>query len=353
MTESSTFDLIRDLTELSGPTGDEALVQSWITDRWNEFCTEVRTTRVNNVLGKVGGSGPRLAIMGHADEICYLVKSISPEGFAYIWPYYQDTRGFPPRWLNPLNQPAKIMTTTGPVEGIFATASGHVIPHNDPAGKVSWNDWFIDLGVSSAEAVEALGVHIGDHVIFNPATRRLGNHAIVGKAMDDRAALAIATLAADRLSTRRDLQYEAWVVSTVQEENGLIGASSVADELDLDLCLNLDVGLTGDIPGVDARNYPSKLGAGPVIVYMDGMAHYSRKLSQQLVEVAERADIPFQRAVFQQYGSDAAELIRRGVESALIAYPTRYTHSPIEMVDERDIEHCVDLIVAFATTKPA
>lgn len=350
MTESATFDLIRTLTELTGPTGDEALVQDWIAERWSQFCSDVRRTRVDNVLGKVGGSGPRLAIMGHADEICYLVKSITPEGFVLIWPYFQDTRGFPPRWMNPLNQPARIMTSTGVVDGIFATASGHVVPHSDPTGKVSWNDWFVDLGVSSAAEVEDLGVHIGDHIIFNPETKRLGPYGIVGKAMDDRAALAIATLAAERLQGRRDLAYEVWVVSTVQEENGLIGASSVVDDLELDLCLNLDVGLTGDIPGVDARNFPSKLGAGPVVVYMDGSAHYSRKISQRLVEVAQREEIPFQRAIFQQYGSDAAALIKRGVDSALIAYPTRYTHSPIEMVDERDIEHCVDLIVAFATT---
>ncbi|HRA48245.1 MAG TPA: M20/M25/M40 family metallo-hydrolase, partial [Thermomicrobiales bacterium] len=196
-------------------------------------------------------------------------------------------------------------------------------------------------------------VHIGDHIIFNPTTRHLGPHGIVGKAMDDRAALAIATLAGERLAGRTDLSYEVWLVSTVQEENGLVGAQSVVDDLPLDCCLNLDVGLTGDIPGVDARDFPSELGKGAVVVYMDGSAHYSRSMSDRLVRLASEHAIPVQRAVFQQYGSDAAALIKRGVDSALIAYPTRYTHSPIEMVDERDIESCVDLIVAYCTTTPS
>ena len=352
MSESPTFDVIKTLTELVGPTGDEAPVQEWISARWGAFAQDLRVTKINNVLAKVGGHGKRLVIMGHADEICYLVKSISDSGFLHIWPYHQDTRGFPPRWINPLNQPATVMTSTGFVPGYFATASGHVVPHSEPAGKYNWNDWFIDLGSSSREEVDALGVHIGDHVIWSPPTRRLGQNRIVGKAMDDRAALAIATIAAERLATRDDLAYEVWVASTIQEENGLIGASSITDELEFDLCLNLDVGLTGDIPAVDERNFPSKLGSGPIVVYMDGMVHYSRKLCDRLVAVAESNDIPVQRAVFQQYGSDAAEMIRRGVESALIAYPTRYTHSPIEMVDERDIDHCVDLITAFATSAP-
>jgi tetrahedral aminopeptidase len=348
--ETATFDLIRTLTQLPGPTGHEDAVQDWIHDRWSALSDDVRRSRVNNVLARIGGSGKRLAIMAHADEICFMVKSISPGGFLHIWPYYQDTRGFPPRWIMPLNQPALVMTSTDLVEGVFATPSGHVVTDRDPNKGAKWNDWFVDIGVSSREEAEALGVGPGDHVIWNPPTRRLRDGRITGKAMDDRAALAIATLAGERLRGRSDLAYEVWLVSTIQEENGLIGAQSVYDELELDLCVNLDVGLTGDVPGVDPRDFPSKLGDGPIVVYQDGSAHYSRRLSDRLVALAKENQIPVQRAVFQQYGSDAAALLKRGVDVSLLAYPTRYTHSPIETVDEADIERCVDLIVAFATT---
>ncbi len=170
--------------------------------------------------------------------------------------------------------------------------------------------------------------------------------------MDDRAALAIATMAGERLAERTDLAYEVWLVSTIQEENGLIGAQSVVDEIVLDLAINLDVGLTGDVPGVDARDFPSKLGGGPIVVYQDGSAHYSRAISDRLMAIARQHEIPVQRAVFQQYGSDAAALLRRGVDVSLLTYPTRYTHAPIETVDERDIEQCVDLLIAFATIPP-
>jgi tetrahedral aminopeptidase len=68
-----------------------------------------------------------------------------------------------------------------------------------------------------------------------------------------------------------------------------------------------------------------------------------------LIDVAKSQPIPIptQRAIFQNYGSDGAELLRRGVETALLTYPTRYTHSPIETVDEADLIHTVDLLVAF------
>lgn len=348
--ETDTFALIKTLTELPGPTGHEDAVQDWTFDRWSQSSSDVRRSRVNNVLAKIGGSGPRLAVMAHADEICFLVKSISETGFLHIWPYYMDIRGFPPRWIMPINQPALVMTSGEPVEGYFATASGHVVTERDPSAHAKWNDWFIDIGVSSRAEAEALGVAIGSHVIWNPPTRRLRGTRISGKAMDDRAALAIATMVGERLSGRTDLAYEVWLVSTIQEESGLIGAQSVFDELAIELCINLDVGLTGDIPGVDTKDFPSKLGDGPIVVYQDGSAHYSRKLSDRLVEIAKANDIPVQRAIFQLYGSDAAALLKRGVDVSLLTYPTRYTHSPIETVDERDIEHCVELIVKFATS---
>src|SRR5436305_479777 len=81
-----------------------------------------------------------------------------------------------------------------------------------------------------------------------------------------------------------------------------------------------------------------------------GTPRSRHRMSSELAAVATARHLPVQQAVFQAYGSDAAQLIRRGVESALVAYPTPYTHSPIETVDERDIEACVELLVAFATT---
>jgi endoglucanase len=350
--ETAVYDLVKTLCELPGPVGHEDAVQDWIAERWGAFCSEVKRTRVDNVIARVGGSGPRLLIMGHADEICWLVKSISDEGFLHIWPYSADVLGHPPRSMVPLNQPALVLTNDGVVEGVFATASGHVIggQRSKSTEPPAWNDWFIDIGAASRAAAEELGIHAGCRIIWNPPTRRLGERHIGGKAMDDRAALAIATLAGEALAGRDDLAYEVWLASTVQEENGLLGASSVLDTLDIDRCINLDVGLTGDIPGPDRRDFPCKLGAGPIVVSKDNSAHYSRRMTEELIETAHRHNIPVQRAIFANYGSDGAALLRRGVESALLTYPTRYTHSPIETVDEDDVQACVDLLVAFATS---
>jgi tetrahedral aminopeptidase len=343
------FELVKELTELPGPTGHEDAVQDWIERRWGEFAQDVRRTRVNNILARVGGTGPRLLLVAHADEICLMVKSVTEEGFLHLWPYYSDQLGRPPRWFTPLNQPALVLSSAGAVPGVFATASGHVVGgRNSQKEQFEWNDWFVDIGVRSCGDVESLGIGPGARVIWNPETRRIGSN-ITGKAMDDRAALAIATAVGEKLAASEELPFEFWLASTVQEENGLLGAASLADEMSFDYAIALDVGLTGDIPGPDKRDFPSCLGAGPVVVYQDARCHYSRRLSDRLIDIAKSQPfpIPVQRAVFQNYGSDGAELLRRGVETALLTYPTRYTHSPIETVDEADLIHTADLLIAF------
>lgn len=346
------FSLVKELTELPGPTGHEDAVQDWIAARWATFASEVRRTRVANVLAKVGGTGPRLVLIAHADEICLMVKSITDEGHIHLWPYYSDQLGRPPRWFTPLNQPALVVTSTGLIEGVFATASGHVVGgRNSQKEQMEWNDWFVDIGARSRDDVEAQGIGPGARLIWNPQTRRIG-HNITGKAMDDRAALAIATIVGELLAARDDLPYELWLASTIQEENGLLGAASLADEMSFDRAIAIDVGLTGDIPGPDKRDFPARLGAGPITVYQDATAHYSRKLTDELVATAKRNQIPVQQAIFQNYGSDGAAMIRRGVETALLTYPTRYTHSPIETVDEGDLQATVRLLEAFIRTAP-
>ena len=343
------FALVKDLSEIPGPVGHEDPVQDWVARDWARFSQSVRRTRVDNVLARVGGSGKKLVFVAHADEICFMVKSISDDGFLHIWPYYNDTAKRPPSWLALIGQSALVISSAGKTEGIFATASGHVAGGR-AGGKdhAEWNDWFIDIGVNSRAEAEALGIGAGSRAIWNPPTRQIGKN-ITGKAMDDRAALAIATEAGRRLAGRDDLAYEVWLASTIQEENGLLGASSLQDEESFDYAIALDVGLTGDIPGVDKRDFPCKLGAGPIVVYQDVTGQYSRTFTDRLVATAQRTSIPVQRAIFQGYGSDGAALIRRGVQSALLTYPTRYTHSPYETVNEHDLEAAVSILVAFAT----
>lgn len=345
------YDLIKTLTEIPGPTGQEDRVHQWCAERWSDLAEHVEITQVGNVLARVGGQGPRLLVLGHGDELGLIVKSITDNGLLHIWPARRDVRGRPNFSYNPTNNPVVVLADHGDIDGQLVYASGHVIG-GAASGKTQfeWNDWFVDLGYSSRSQVEELGIHPGTRIASNVPTRRLGD-TIVGKAMDDRAPLAVATSVAERVDTSK-INYELWIGSTIQEENGLLGAASVPDAQEFSYAINLDVGLCGDVPGTSETNFPARLRGGPIVVHQDASVNYSARMCRALVQAGEAAEITLQQAVFQNYGSDGAELIRRNIETVLLTMPTRYTHSPNEMVTEADCNACVDLILAYLEQEP-
>ena len=347
--EPQSFALMRELMEIPGPTGQEGRVMHWLRDRWAGNVERMWTARNGNLIAHIGGQGHRLLIEGHADEIGFVVRSIHDDGFIWL-----ATGQVPPGNITkrfPIGHPALIVTRTGLVEGIFATAAGHILTAEQyRKAEIEILDMFVDIGASSRQEVLDLGIHPGAGVIWNPPTRRFGNR-VVGKAVDDRFALALMTLLIEQLD-RSALTYDLYIAATVQEEIGLVGAKSLRGEVDADLAIALDNGPVGDIPTVDKRLLPTRLGAGPALVHKDSYGHYTRSLIWQLSDVAEREGIPVQHAVWESFGSDGAALVQQGIPTALVGLSTRYTHSPFEMYDLRDFDYALDLLQAFVTTPP-
>ena len=342
------FELLKQLTELPGPTGMEEPVQAALRDLWGPHALKMWTTPVGNLHAHIGGRGPRMLLAAHADEICLLVRAITEGGFLLLSTGQgEQTNPLP----NPLaiGQPVLVLGRNGPVPGVVARASGHVrTPDERMRDRLDWHEVFVDLGLPARHAVASAGITVGAPVIFDMRTRRLGE-LVTGKAMDDRAALAIMTEVAHRVE-RGSLAYDLHFVSTVQEEVGLAGAASVA--ADFEGAVALDVGLVADIPSIPFERFPARLGGGPILGIKDNLVHYSRTLLHALQRVAERDRIPTQPLVFSRYTSDGVAFVRSGIPTALLAYGTRYTHSPFEMVHARDLDQTVDLLVAFLTTAP-
>jgi endoglucanase len=69
-----------------------------------------------------------------------------------------------------------------------------------------------------------------------------------------------------------------------------------------------------------------------------------------LLEIAEREGIPYSLQITPHRtdtDADAIHLSRGGVAAALISIPSRYLHSPNEMVELTDVENATQLIAAF------
>lgn len=346
-TRKSLVDTLIELMELPGPTGQEEPVLAWCRKRWAQLGAEVESTPIGNVVARFKGSGPRLLIQGHADEIGFVVKSIDARGFVWLTDGQAGSKTFHSRF--PVGQTALIVGRERNIPGLFASATGHILStRSEDKPRLDANDFFVDLGVESRLEAIALGAHVGAGVIWNPPTRRQG-HRIFGKAIDDRVALALMTHLVDGLDLEKST-YDLTIAATVQEEIGLVGATSLGAKGDFDLAIAIDNGPIADYPGVDEREMPVRLGQGPTLVYKDSWTHYDRRVINQLLDVATAYNVPVQQSIFPGFGSDGAALIRAGIPTALLAIATRYTHSAFEMLDERDIDAALELLRAFVTT---
>lgn len=341
------FEIMRELMEIPGPTGQEGPVMDWLRAHWQEHVEELWTARGGNLLAHVGGTGPKLLIEGHADEIGFVVRSIDEEGFIWLAGGQAPRGDIAKRY--PVGQPALIIGRNALVEGVFVTTTGHILSERQrQEHSLDYYQMFVDVGASSRDETVELGIHPGAGVIWNPSTRRIRNR-VTGKAVDDRFALAIMSLLLEQVD-RAELTYDIYFAATIQEEIGLVGASSLRHELDIDLAIALDNGPVGDIPTTDRRTLPTRLGGGPTLVHKDSRTHYNKDLIWRIADVAGDAGIAVQHAVWEFFGSDGDALIQQGIPTALIGLPTRYTHSPFETFDLDDFNASLRLLHAFVTT---
>jgi endoglucanase len=339
------FSLIKELTELDGPVGQEGVVLDHVETLWRADGMATERTRIGNVVGRAGGAGRKLLLIAHADELCYLVRSIDEHGFLWLangqaWERKTSLRN----WFA-VGQPVHVLARGSVIPGVLAAATGHistlVLP--EPT-EMTWNEFWVDTGLSRDELL-ARGVTPGTRVIWDATTRQLGPH-VVGKALDDRVPLAVITEAVRRVPVA-ERGWDVTLACTVQEEVGLIGAFALAAREQFDAAIVVEIGLAGDIPGIDSRAMPLRLGAGPVLIHKDAMVHYDHALTQALEQAAARADIAIQHAVFGSFGSDGSALMKADIPAAMVAFPARYTHSPFETGHLSDIEALINWIAAF------
>ena len=339
------FSLIKELTELAGPVGQEDIVLDHIERVWREAGATTERTRIGNVIARAGGTGKKLLIAAHADELCYLVRAIDPGGFLWLangqaWERKTSIRnGFT------VGQRVRVLARSGPLPGVIATATGHLASLALPEPtEITWNDFWVDTGHTRDELL-ARGVTPGTRVIWDATTEQFGPH-VTGKALDDRVPLAVITEVLRRVP-QDELGCELTLACTVQEEIGLIGAFAVVAREQYDAGIAVEIGLAGDIPGVEERAMPLRLGAGPVLVHKDALTHYDHALTATLERTAGAAGIPIQHAVFGSFGSDGAAMMKADIPAAMVAFPARYTHSPFETGHLGDIEALVDWLCAF------
>src|SRR3954470_17207967 len=160
--------LVSELCAVPAPTGAEGALADLLEERWRPRCSEVRRDRVGNVLARVGGGGPRVLVQAHMDQVGYLVRHVTEEGFLLLDTSQGDRRAGPER-RHPVGQPVRVLARDGSwVEGVLAAASGHVLTAEQrEQHRLGYDDFWVELGLPAREAIRDAGIHVGSPVVFS------------------------------------------------------------------------------------------------------------------------------------------------------------------------------------------
>ncbi|MCQ6254235.1 M42 family metallopeptidase [Methanocaldococcus sp.] len=333
---------LKKLSKLHGISGREDSVREFMKKELEKYCDEVIIDNFGNLIAKKGDKGKKIMIAAHMDEIGLMVKYIDENGFlkfTKIGGIYDPTI---------LNQKVVVHGEKGDLIGVLGSKPPHKMKEDEKNKLIKYEDMFIDIGAESREEAIKMGVNIGTWVSFLSEVYELGKHRLAGKAFDDRVGCAILLEVMKRLS-KKDIDCQVYAVGTVQEEVGLKGAKVSAFKINPDVAIALDVTIAGDHPGIKKEDAPIDLGKGPVVGIVDAsgrglIAH--PKVLEMIKAVSEKYKIDVQWEVGEGGTTDATaiHLTREGIPTGVISVPARYIHTPVEVIDKRDLEKTAYLV---------
>ncbi|ANU26631.1 M42 family metallopeptidase [Planococcus versutus] len=343
------YKLVKELCDLVGPSGFEQDVQRFIKNEIQDKVDRLEVDPLGNLIATVKATDsqmPSILLAAHADEIGFIVKKIEPNGTLR----FEQLGGFDNRIL--LAQPVTIKSSQSYIEGVIGALAVHYVKWDDPKRIDSHRDLYIDVGASSAEEVLEMGIKVGQPISYGSKLKMAGDgkrNRVIGKALDDRAGCAVLIKLITNLKSNKTVKHgDIYCVFTVQEEVGLRGASVLSQGLQPDFALAIDTTPTSDTYDV-LMTGTRKLGEGPCIKIADKSLISHPLVTNLLEKVAVEKEIPYQQEIFMGIGTDAGaiHMTATGVSTGAISIPSRYTHTPIEIVDLDDLENSVRLVEAF------
>ncbi len=335
---------LKEITDAAGIPGFEREVHAVLT-QYLDGVAEVERDNLGSLIFKKVGQpdGPKIMLPGHMDEIGFMVNLVTAEGYLRFIPL----GGWWDQVL--LGQKVKIRSKKGWSTGIIGSKPPHILKAEDRSKVVKKDSMFIDIGARDKEHVEEeLGIRPGAPIFPVSEFEVLADERmLLAKAWDDRAGCAAF---AQTLRNLVDIDHPNIVygVGTVQEEVGLRGAQTSGQHIQPDVCIALDVGIAGDMPGVTAEESPLKMGDGPVMYLADRSVIAHQGLRELVIETASKNSIPLQFATLLGGGTDAGavHLVGAGVPSLTLGVPVRYVHSHHGIMHLDDYEYLVKLLTA-------
>jgi endoglucanase len=341
--QEQTIQTLQRIADAPGPSGFEEPIRKVMVDYLKPLSTSLRYDGMGSIIATQGSTGPRIMVDAHMDELGGMIRRITPNGFLTMQMLggWLDQALVDQRWI--------IIGANGPIHAVTGIRDIHVVPPDERTRVFSRDQLYLDVGAKNEAEVRAMGISPGDPVVpDSPFMVLNGTDNYLAKGWDDRVGCAVIVEAMKRLQSQPHPNQIFWTITT-QEEVGLRGAHTAADVVKPDLAIALEGGITGDVFGGHAEETQVRLGAGPGLFLYDSSALPNRKLVALTKATASAKSIPLQLDLVQGYGDDSAELQKAvgGVPTVNLVVPVRYTHSHNGIMNRKDFDQMVDLLVAM------
>ncbi len=355
------LEFLERLCNAFGPAGFEREPIKITREYIANYVDEITYDRLGSLVFKKVGQckAPLVLLPGHVDEVGFIVSGIDETGYLTFNPLGG--------WFDQvlLGHRVKIRTRDREIEGVIAAKPPHLLSRQEREKVIKKDKMFIDIGCANVDEAKDKGVRIGDPVVpdssfsltektvFEEGKRQGKDRLAMGKAFDDRIGVFIAAEVIRKLSEERIAHPNTVLgAATVQEEVGLRGARTTAHVARPDVCITLEVDISGDVPGIKPHQAPAKMGKGPSILTFDASMIPNQALKETVISVAEAKRIPYQLSQVSAGGTDAGaiHIHGEGCPSLVVGVPTRHIHSHTGILSLTDVENCIKLVIEVVRT---
>lgn len=278
----------------------------------------------------------KVVIEAHSDEIAFIVSYIDSDGLVYVTKHGGSDAAIAP------SKKVYIHTRKhGKIPGVFGFPAIHVRVSTEDKTLKPENLW-IDLGLENKENAKLAGIEVGNLVTFNEEFSELGNF-YCGKSLDNKiGGYIIAQVARKLKESNAKLPFDLYIVNSVQEEVGLLGAKNIAQALKANVAFVHDVCHATDTPKMSRiKNADIKAGDGPTLEYA---SQNHRSVLSFIRDVADNNNIKYQLEPGSQ-GNDTMAFFLANTPTAIIATPLRYMHTTVEMCHKKDVKLAINLFL--------
>jgi endoglucanase len=358
------FETLQSLTAIPSTSGFEQGVVKKLYQEFKPFADKVEVDYFGNIYAYLLGASEtfRILLPAHSDSVGMIVSHIEENGYIRF-----DPIGAVPPNLT-YAQRVLISTPLGEKIGVVASKPGHLAFLDPELGmRVPAADaLFIDVGATSRNQAEAMGIAPGQQVTFDRELKWLGDAStglVTGRALDDKVGCLVLLETLKRLKKQGKKPPATLIFNAaVQEEVGLRGAYQSGERIKPALCIGIDATISqagwgtgvAAMPEISFSEAANALRGGPGISINDmsrrtgaGLLGHP-KITGFLQEVAKKHQIRYQiEGSMPNITSDAAavQYAGSGVPSVTVKIPSRYTHGPIEVASLQDIEDTIALLV--------